>query len=68
MSAARLRRENADAVPILNCELLTDGQRVTGFQSLAGQSYFAARPAPAFANLTRCSADCRDFPVATNDR
>src|SRR6478672_3976260 len=42
---------------MLNCELPMDGQRVTGFWSLAGQSYFAARPALVFASLTPCCAD-----------
>jgi hypothetical protein len=56
------------ATPMLNCELPMDGQRVTVFQSLAGQSHFAAQSAPAFANLGRCCADCHDFPVATNER
>jgi hypothetical protein len=56
------------AVAMLNYELPMDGQRVTGFESLAGQSYFAARPAPVFANLTPCCPVRRDFPVATNDR
>jgi hypothetical protein len=56
------------AVAILNWELPTDGQRVTGFASLAGQSYFAAQAAAVFANLTPCCPACRDFPVATNDR
>src|SRR5271166_7084627 len=41
------------AVAILNCKLLKDGQRVTEVWSLAGQSYFAAQSAPAFANLSR---------------
>jgi hypothetical protein len=53
---------------MLNCELPMGGQRVTGFWSLAGQSYFAARPALVFANLTACCADCHDIPVATNER
>src|SRR5271165_4558494 len=56
------------AQAILNCELPMDGQRVTVFQSLAGQSHFAAQSAPAFASLSRCCADCHDFPVATNER
>jgi hypothetical protein len=56
------------AAAILNDELPMDGQRVTGFRSLAGQSYFAARRASVFANLTPCCADCHDFPVATNER
>jgi hypothetical protein len=64
---AASRCESADLVPILNCALPLNGQRMTEFWSLLGQSYFAAQPAPVFANLTPCCADCRDFPVTTND-
>lgn len=55
--------EMSIVVAILNCELPAGGQRVTGFWSLAGQSYFGAQAAPAFANLTPCWPACRDFPV-----
>src|ERR1700752_3775932 len=54
------------ATPMLNCELPMDGQRVTVFQSLAGQSYFGAQSAPAFATRPPSCPACRDSPVLTN--
>ena len=60
------RHESADLVPMLNCELPKNGQRVTEFAGRVNHSYFAARAARVLANLTSCRADKPGF--TSNDR